>query len=397
MRTLAANSARTLRRCALALLPLLAACGGSGVDPHTAPIVTKAAKAETKAAEPATDEALAGRYLEIKERFAALLPEDQAGPKRILAEAGPELRQIAETARDPHLRANASLLLGTLHEANNDPRSAISFYRQAVSLLPEDAAVRRVLAMALASDKQFAAALPEQKLVVADDPDDLEAWLLLGEVALKAGQKDTATEAYAAYEMRRKGLLDAITLKSADGTFPIPPDQRAGCARALIPARDNGTAIALLYALDIETDPPVRQALVEAMGTQRLAGYKLALETKLKTETAQEVKEAIVWALAEIQRDPLDSRPGPSPVDPNAPAGPAGQGATDMAPGTGPEGQGVKASPTAPAAAAAAPAAPAPAPAPASPPAAPAAPAAAPKPAAPAPAGAPAGGAAKAP
>lgn len=350
MRTLAAHPALTLRRCALALLPLLGACGGSNVDPHTAPIVSKTAKAEAKAAAeptPLTDEAMAGRYLEIKERFAALMPEDQAGPKRVLGEVGPELRQIAETARDPHLRANASLLLGTLHEANNDPRSAISFYRQAVSLLPEDAGVRRVLAMALASDKQFVAALPEQKLVVADDPDDLEAWLLLGEVALKAGQKDTATEAYAAYEMRRKGLLDAITLKSPDGTFPIPADQRAACARALIPARDNGTALALLYALEIETDPTVRQAIVEAMGTQRLAGYKTPLEQKLKTETAQEVKEALVWALAEIQRDPLDSRPGPAPLDPNAPAGPEGQVAKDMPAGTGPEGQGAKASPPA--------------------------------------------------
>ena len=341
-------AATSLRRCALALLPLLAACG-SNVDIHTAPIVTKAARDEAKAATatataPASDEALVERYLEIRERYAALLPEDQAGPKRILGEAGPELRQMAESARDPHLRANASLLLGTLHEDDADLRSAISFYRQAVSLLPEEAGLHRVLAMALARDKQFAAALPEQKRVVADDPDDLEAWLLLGEIAVKAGQQSAATEAYAAYEMRRKGLIDGITLKSPDGTFPLPPGQRADCARALIPARDNGTALALLYALDIETEPAVRQAIVEAMGTQRLAGYKLALETKLKTETAQEVKEVLVWALAEIQRDPLDTRPGPAPVDPKATegAGPMGQGAGDIAPGTGPSGQGAK-------------------------------------------------------
>ena len=351
-------AATSLRRCALALLPLLAACG-SNVDIHTAPIVTKAARDEAKAATatapaPASDEALVERYLEIRERYAALLPEDQAGPKRILGEAGPELRQMAESARDPHLRANASLLLGTLHEDDADLRSAISFYRQAVSLLPEEAGLHRVLAMALARDKQFAAALPEQKRVVADDPDDLEAWLLLGEIAVKAGQQSAATEAYAAYEMRRKGLIDGITLKSPDGTFPLPPGQRADCARALIPARDNGTALALLYALDIETEPAVRQAIVEAMGTQRLAGYKLALETKLKTETAQEVKEVLVWALAEIQRDPLDTRPGPAPLDPAAlepaalepkvteGAGPTGQGAGDIAPGTGPSGQGAK-------------------------------------------------------
>ncbi|HEY0137335.1 MAG TPA: tetratricopeptide repeat protein, partial [Nannocystis sp.] len=248
--------------------------------------------------------------------FAALTPEDAAGPGRVLAEVGPELRTIAETATDMHLRANASLLLGTLYEATGDPRSAISFYRQVVALLPNDPEPHRVLAMALAADKQFAAALPEQELVVKDDPDDLEAWLLLGELAVKAGEKDQATQAYGAYELRRKGLIDGISLKKADGTFPLPAEQRAACARALIPARDNGTAIALLYALEIETDPGVRVAIVEAMGAQRLAGYKPTLETKLKTETAQEVKEAMIWALAEIQRDPLDTRPGPTPQGP---------------------------------------------------------------------------------
>jgi tetratricopeptide (TPR) repeat protein len=301
-----------LRRC---ILVLLCACGvpacGAGEDPHTVPVVAK--KTEAKPAEPRGDDAMATRYLEIKERFAALGPEDKAGPGRIVAELGTELRGIADTARDLHLRANASLLLGTLYEASGDARSAISFYRQVVALLPEDAAPRRVLAVALATDKQYAAALPEQEKVVADDPDDLEAWLLLGELAVKAEQKERATEAYAAYEMRRKGLIDGISLKKADGVFILPAEQRAACARALIPARDNGTAIALLYALSIETEPAVRAAIVEAMGTQRLGGYKQALEERLKTETAQEVKEAIIWALAEIQRDPLDTRPGPAP------------------------------------------------------------------------------------
>lgn len=311
----------TPRALALLLLStsLLAACGGA--DPHTVPVVMKT---EAKAEVPVQSaDAMAERYLAHKDRFAALTPEDAAGPGRMLAEAGPELRTIAETATDMHLRANASLLLGTLYEATGDPRSAISFYRQVVSLLPNDAAPHRVLAMALASDKQFAAALPEQERVVKDDPDDLEAWLLLGELAVKAGEKEQATQAYGAYELRRKGLIDGISLKKADGTFPLPAEQRAACARALVPARDNGTAIALLYALEIETDPGVRVAIVEAMGAQRLAGYKPTLEAKLKTESGQEVKEAMIWALAEIQRDPLDTRPGPTPVEPGA----AGEGA----------------------------------------------------------------------
>lgn len=299
------------------------------------PVVTRAAK-PVEAAPAQADDAMAQRYIEIKERFAALTPEDKAGPGRILGEVGAELRQIADTAKDLHLRANASLLLGTLYEANGDPRTAISFYRQVIALLPEDAAPRRVLAMALAMDRQYAAALPEQKLVVKDDPDDLEAWLLLGELAVKAGEQETATEAYAAYEMRRKGLIDGISLKSPEGVFVLPADQRADCARALIPARDNGTAIALLYALSIETEPSVRAALVEAMGNQRLVGYKAPLEARLTTETAQEVKEAIIWALAEIQRDPLDTRPGPAPIQPTdaadgKPADPATAGETKPA------------------------------------------------------------------
>ena len=280
-----------LRRCVLALLPLLAAC--SGDDPRTVPV---AARSETKATPatpaPQTDDAMAQRYLEIKERFAALTPEDRAGPGRVLGEVGAELRQIADTAKDVHLRANASLLLGTLYEAKGDARSAISFYRQVIALLPADAAPHRVLAMALATDKQYAEALTEMKLVVKDDPDDLEAWLMLGELAVKADEKETATDAYAGYEMRRKGLIDGISLKSPEGVFVIPAEQRAECARALIPARDNGTAIALIYALSIETEPAVRAAIVEAMGNQRLLGYKEPLAARLKTETAQEVKEA---------------------------------------------------------------------------------------------------------
>lgn len=312
---------------ALAMLSSASLVGCKGEDRS----VAAAAKTETKAVTPvpATADAMAERYLAIKDRLAALQPEDKAGPGRILTEDGPELRTIAESATDLHLRANASLLLGTLFEANGDARSAISFYRQVVSFLPEEAEPRRVLAMALATDKQYAAALPEQERVVKDDPDDLEAWLLLGELAVKAGEPEQATLAYTAYELRRKGLIDGISLKRADGTFPLPTEQRASCARALIPARDNGTAIALLYALEIETDPTVRAAIVEAMGTQRLAGYQQALTTKLKTETAQEVKEAMIWALAEIQRDPLDTRPGPTPVDLKAGEAKAGEAKAD--------------------------------------------------------------------
>lgn len=307
----------------LLALSLLFACGGDSAAPKPAPTAPAPV-----AAKPAVDnDALAERYIAAKERFAALLPEDKGGPKRILDELGAGLREVADAAKDTPMRANASLLLGTLYEQSGDLRTAISFYRQASTLLPDEAGPAGVLALALAADGQFAAALTEQKKVVADDADDLGAWLLVGELAVKANEPETATDAYAGYEMRRKGLIDGLTLKAPDGPFTLPADQRAGCARALIPARDNGTALALLYSLKIETDPTVRLAVVEAMGSQRLAGYKKPLEEALKTEANQEVKEAVGWALAEIQRDPLDTRPGPTPVDPKAaPADPEATG-----------------------------------------------------------------------
>ena len=82
--------------------------------------------------------------------LAALLPEDKDGPKRLVTELGPGLREIADNAAEAPLRANASLLLGTLHERAGDRRTAISFYRQTLALLPNEIEPRRVLALALA-------------------------------------------------------------------------------------------------------------------------------------------------------------------------------------------------------------------------------------------------------
>lgn len=304
----------------------LSACGeGQPSAPPPIPRGEVKAAAETQAGP--TDASRAELYLQAKERMAALLPDDAAGPKRLVAELAPGLREIAENAAEAPLRANASLLLGTLHERAGDRKSAISFYRQTIALLPEEIEPRRVLALALAADGQFAAAIPEQEAVIKDDPDDLEAWLVLGEINVKAERTEDATKAYGAYEMRRRGLIDGLTLQNKDGTYVMPVDQRAACARALIPARDNGTALALLYALSRETDPVVRQALAEAMGSQRLAGYKQALVDKAAVEAHPETKAALLWAVQEIERDPVASRPGPAPIG------------NDMVEGAGPKGQ----------------------------------------------------------
>ena len=78
-------------------------------------------------------------------------------------------------------------------------------------------------------------------------------------------------------------------------------------------AADNGTALALLYALQSDPEPQVRAAIVRTMGTQRLRGYEPALVEHLRTERDADVEEEAKRALAEIRRDPVDSKPAAKP------------------------------------------------------------------------------------
>lgn len=225
-----------------------------------------------------------------------------------------DLRLVAERAEPAALRANASLLLGSVAEQRGDRRTAISFYRQATTLLPDEAEVHAVLAVALAGDAQWSDAIASQWRVVELVPDDLQAWLLLGEMQIKGGEAEAATLTYAAYELRRKGLLDGLTLKK-DGQYVVGEDERIGCANALAPAADNGTALGLMYALDSESSPKVRAAIAGVMGEQRLLGYKKMLETKLPDEPDAEAREVMKWAIDEITRDGIDTAPGLVPED----------------------------------------------------------------------------------
>jgi tetratricopeptide (TPR) repeat protein len=295
------------------LLSFMAGCGKDA-----GPADVGKAEAGNAEAGPATNEPpappplsqaqLEALYVASKGRVEATIDLPEAAFVEIKA----DLMRVASEAEDAHLRANASLLLGGMHEDRNDQRSAISFYRQAMELIPEEAAPHIVLALALSKDEKWEAAIVEQWIVVEMIPDDLIGWLLLGELLVKGGDLEQAAQVYGAYELRRKGLLDGLTLKH-DGAYVKDEAERAACAEALAPAVDNGTALALLYALDSETSPVVRERIAAIMGEQRLVGYQKLLEDKLATEEVAEVKQAIEWALAEIQREPIETAPGPVP------------------------------------------------------------------------------------
>lgn len=298
---------RLAARLGAVALVVLAACTG-----ETSSIPAPKPRAAAEAAAAVDDDALAGRYQAAKERIAGLAPDDAIARKGALNELAPVLREIAEKAKAGPLRANASLLLGSLYEQDGDHRSAIAFYRQAAELMPAEIEPRRVLALALAADGQFAEAVALQQKVVEDDMDDLAAWLILGELHVKNNDPESATQAYGAYEVRRRGLLEGLTAR-AEGAFVKGPEERAACAHALAPASDMGTGLALAYALKYEPDPKVRAALADTMGQQHLAGYEKPLEERLALEDDPGAKEVLQWALAEVRKDPVDSRPAPAP------------------------------------------------------------------------------------
>lgn len=296
---------------------------GCGPSDDTGPTGDpKPSQVATKAREPdAAEQDPEKLYLAVKQKV-----ELSTGPLSgaQVDELTQDLRIVAEKTNDAHLRANASLLAGSLLEESGNRPAAISFFRQARAAVPDEASTHAMLALALAAEKQYAEAAEVQQEVVKLAPDDLQGWLLLGEINVKGGQEKEAKAAYAGYEMRRKGLIDGLTLKE-DGAYIVGPGDRAGCAAALEPAADNGTALALLYALGSEPETSVRLEIARVMGTQRLEGYKVGLQAQLEKEADRELKDAITWALAEISRDPVDTRPGPSPAEaegaePEAPA-----------------------------------------------------------------------------
>jgi tetratricopeptide (TPR) repeat protein len=279
----------------------LGACRGAGTSQDETAPVASSAPAEPEAPV-IDDDARARSYSSLRNRFErepeAMLPDDA------FAAARATLSEITNGARDVHLRANAALLLGALHELRKERSQAIDLYRHATKLVADDAGPHMALALALAAEGEHAEAVAVQEKVTELDPDNLENWLALGQMRMQAGDEQGGASAYVDYERRRKGLIDGLTL-TKDGNYLVSIEERIACAEALASAADVGTAMALLYALQIEPEASVRLAIVRTMGVQRLEGYRNQLEKRLSKEEDAEVREAIAWALGEIARDPV--------------------------------------------------------------------------------------------
>ncbi|MBV1861275.1 MAG: hypothetical protein KUG77_22850 [Nannocystaceae bacterium] len=292
-----------------ALLMAAMPVSGCGSEP------AKPASTEILVVDAAVDPDLAGpkpmtedQFAQLTEQWRDRISADPSLPNTAaFFRAKDDLSRVSHEAKDIHLRANASLLLGLLYEGRADVKGAIAQYQHVAKLVPDDAGPYMALALALGADKQFKDAAQAQKTATTLDPDNLENWLVLGELLMKSGDKEAGAAAYVDYERRRKGLIDGLTLKNKQGGFLVGPDERVGCAEALASATDQGTAVALTYAFKSDPQPSVRSAAAAVMGVQRLTLYRPALEAALPTASG-EVKESVVWALAEIERDPVTTK-----------------------------------------------------------------------------------------
>lgn len=250
-------------------------------------------------------------YRRLKESLEKLSAPDRGQEDAL--ERG--FRDIANHAQDPHLRANACIAAASILDSRKEYASAISYYKQAITLVPREPSPYALMALAQAAQKQYAAAGKTQEEVVRRDPDDLQAWLILGELKVKAKQKKEAAMAYAAYETRRKGLLDGLT-KKKQGAYELSPADRIRCVHALEAAPDNGTSLALIYALQSDPSAKVREALVEVFARQRFAGFVQPLTKWLEQEKEASLQARIREAIAHIEAAPVQTRPQPGEIVP---------------------------------------------------------------------------------
>jgi tetratricopeptide (TPR) repeat protein len=296
---------------------LLAACNPSeklpGPEAYQADPEARAAPERV----PLTEDQLAELYAKWADR---LDTEPDYPTTAAFALAKIDLQRVTNEAADAHLRANAALLLGALHETRGERALAIDFYRHASKLVDDDAGPFMALAVALAADKNYAEALEAQKQATELDPDNLENWLALAELFIKSGDEESAKKAYVDYEVHRKDLIDLLTLKKGEA-YRVEAPQRIGVAEALASANDGGTGVALVYALHTDPDAGVRETVARVMGIQRFAMYEQPLRKHLESEQDAKVKEAGTWALAEIARDPVEAKP-PQPASKSGDGGP---------------------------------------------------------------------------
>ncbi|GAB4581719.1 MAG: hypothetical protein Fur0022_44690 [Anaerolineales bacterium] len=87
------------------------------------------------------------------------------------------------------------LKLGEMYEQSGVPEKAVRVYLRAVERAPTSSSVRLGLAQAYLTTRQWEAALQEANQLLAQFPDNFEAWFIAGKAYLGLGQHENALNA----------------------------------------------------------------------------------------------------------------------------------------------------------------------------------------------------------
>lgn len=115
------------------------------------------------------------------------------------------LQQAAADAHSPTLQGK----LGQVYEDQGEDEKAIAAYRDALSLNPENSALRQRLAAVLLRNDQVPEALAEYEALAQANPSDAETQLRLSQIYRHEGRYD---EAWVALEAAKKEAFDSLEI-----------------------------------------------------------------------------------------------------------------------------------------------------------------------------------------
>jgi tetratricopeptide (TPR) repeat protein len=254
-----------------------------------------------------------GRIWEIKATRASILAVQGQLPQalRILSEAA---------AKNPD-NSLYPKLLARLYKDRDIFELSIDYYRRAIALDMDNAALRFELAHVLLDDKQFEEAMTEFKVVRERDPSNLEVNYQIGKLYFAAGHLEDAVEPLkaAAHDrpehflshyllgqtLRRLGRLEEaeISLKRSVEIRPLRRDVQKLLAKNLAEEKKYEEEIVLLESLisSAEVDPELLVMAGEAY-------YRLAAKDSNDATISRHTDSALVYYKRSLTTHPAQPR-----------------------------------------------------------------------------------------
>lgn len=230
--------------------------------------------------------------------------------------------KVIEAVPDADRTARMEFTLGVTYEQMKRPKDAITAYKRAVELQPNDVPTLNALAQALLNDGQLDAALKEYKAISQVDPDDAGALVHMAEIQRRQGKYEDALTTIR--KARKKDpesleagyneglLLDVLgRYDEAATVYEKMVDQTSHANGAYTAEEKNNRAIFLerlgsVYHEQNKVDQAIAtyQKMAELGGEQVSRAYQLEVDTY---NDARMFDKAVEVSKQAIEANPKDS------------------------------------------------------------------------------------------